>query len=117
MKSEYENLLKGLIYNLEAMLKMDLSAEDNRHKCADLLLRAYYNMSSVEEKELGTWIMNAGGKLDGLIPLEKEDPLYEQEIYDYREELVHVIEDLKNIAKQESNRVEETNKTNQKIKI
>ncbi len=117
MKSEYQNLLKALISNLESMLEIDLGAEDNRHKCADLLFRTYYNINSVEEKELSIWVMNAGSKLDGLIPLEKEDPLYKQEVHEYQEELTRVVQGLKSILTKEGIRVESMNKLKQKMKI
>ncbi|MBN8520338.1 MAG: hypothetical protein J0L77_00375 [Alphaproteobacteria bacterium] len=92
MKTNYINIVKQLVLNLENALKIDMGIPKNRHYCSGNMFGAYYAMSSVEEKEFATCIMNTGSDLD---PLETDHPRRSEEIEEYKDRLREVINYLK----------------------
>lgn len=93
----YKELLIELIEELEEYAKADFGIPQNRDKCSGALLSTYYEISSVEEKALATWIMNTGSDLD-IDPLERDHPERDDEIQDYKEEVLNVIQRLKQVV-------------------
>jgi len=94
MKTNYNDLVGGLVDYLERMLNEDMGIPKNRHSCSSRMFGAYYSMSSFEEKELCTWIMNAGSDLD-IDPLDMGHPQRDEEIEEYKAGVRKVIDHLK----------------------
>ena len=94
MKTNYTDIVKQLVSSLERALEMDMGIPQNRDYCSSNMFGAYYAMSSVEEIEFSTWIMNTGSDLD-LDPLEKNHPRRAEEIEEYKNKLRDVISHLK----------------------
>lgn len=94
MKTNYTNIVKQLVLNLENALKTDMGVPKNRDYCSSNMFGAYYAMSSVEEKEFATWIMNTGSDLDD-DPLPRDHPRRAEEIEEYKDRVKEVIKYLK----------------------
>lgn len=94
MKTQYPDLINQLVSNLEFALDTDLSVPENRDYCSSNMFGAYYSMSSLEEKEFTTWIMNTGSDLD-LDPLEKGHPREVEEVEEYKNRLRKTISYLR----------------------
>jgi hypothetical protein len=93
----YKEMLIELIEYLEECVETDFGIPQNRDRCSGAMFTTYYDMSSVEEKQLATWIMNTGSDLD-IDPLERGHPERDDEIQDYKEEVLNVIQRLKQVA-------------------
>lgn len=95
MKTQYSEIISSLIHDLEEASSLDYGDEKNRHNCANLMFKAYYSISSIEEKEFATKIMNIGSDFDSLSVLEKDHPLYEDDNEEFKKKIQETIDFLR----------------------
>ncbi len=100
MKTQYQSLIRELIEKLEKSLTRDMGDPEVRDHCSGAMYSTYYKMSSIEEKEFCTWIMNTGNYLNE-DPLGISHPEYKDEIEEYKEKVLEVISNLKSYLEEE----------------
>ena len=95
MKTQYTDTVNQIINLLRDKLRGDVTDEDLRTECADILFWGYKQVSAYEEKEFATWLLNTSGEVDRIFVLDDDHPNFDKNNERFREKVESIIAQLK----------------------